>query len=113
LRLWSRPNEGFFRFFYAEGSPALAAVYNADGSLGGQRLLFAVNPTPHDVTIAIGENIAGESLDAWTQLADQDRFYPPERHGATLPVEPALYVSALGCGLWVSAVAVPATSSGS
>jgi pullulanase len=107
LRLWSRPNEGFFRFFPGEGSPALAVVYNADGSQGGERLLFAVNPTLNDATIALGAEIAGEKPEDWVQLADQDRFYPTDHRRATLPVEPALYLPPLGCGLWVGGVPGP------
>jgi hypothetical protein len=39
---------------------------------------------------------------AWEQLADQERFFAAEGHGATLPVEPELFLPALGCGLWTS-----------
>lgn len=101
LRQWTRPSEGFFRFFIVDGSPALAAVYNADLSQGPLRLLFAINPTLNDVTIPIGAEIAG-TADAWDALADHDRFYWSDGHGAVLRVEPELFVPALGCGLWVS-----------
>ncbi len=101
LRQWTRPSEGFFRFFRAEGSPALAALYNADLSQGPARLLFAINPTFADVTIPIGPEIAGP-LYAWDSLADHDRFYWSDVHGATLQVEPDLFLPPLGCGLWVS-----------
>ncbi len=102
LRQWTRPGEGFFRFVHASGSPALAAVYNADLRLGTTRLLFAINPTPSEVTIRIGTEIAGATPHGWDQLADQDRFYLSDRHGAKMPVEADLYVPPLGCGLWVS-----------
>jgi pullulanase/glycogen debranching enzyme len=102
LRQHSRPSEGFFQFFQASGSPALAVVLNADFSQGAARLLFAVNPTTSDVTIPVGEAIAGLALGAWEQVADHERFLAAEGHGATLPVEADLFVPALGCGLWSS-----------
>jgi pullulanase len=97
LRHFSRPGEGFFAFFPAAGGgPALAAVYNADGSAGPVRLLFAVNPALAAATIPLGPLAAG----VWRQLADGERFLPakeqrPRRAGAKLAVP------ALGCGLWV------------
>lgn len=103
LRQWTRPSEGFFRFVHAKHSPALAAVYNADFSQGPVRLIFAINPSSHDLTIPIGAGLAGDQPRAWDQLADQDRFYLSGHHGAKMPVEPELYLPALGCGLWVSA----------
>jgi pullulanase/glycogen debranching enzyme len=102
LRQWSRPSEGFFKFIQTPGAPALAVVYNADLSQGPERLLFAVNPATVDVTIPIGEEIAGTVPGAWEQLADHERFFSSEGHGATEPVEPNLFVPALGCGLWLS-----------
>lgn len=101
LRQWTRPSEGFFRFVVARGSPAVAAVYNADLSQGPDRLLFAINPTPRDASIPIGPELAGGSH-TWDQLADHERFYLSGRHGAKLPVEPDLFLPPLGCGLWVS-----------
>jgi pullulanase len=102
LRQWTRPSEGFFAFIHATGSPALAVVYNADHSQGPARLLFAVNPTLADLTIPIGETIAGAKTGTWDMLADQDRFYFSDAHGASKPVEAQLWVPALSCGLWVS-----------
>ncbi len=101
LRPWKRPSEGFFRFLRADNSPAFAVIYNADLSEGPERLLFAVNPTPGDATIPIGA-AAGLSPEAWEQIADHERFFASEGHGATLPVEPELFIPALGCALWLS-----------
>ncbi|HVU33621.1 MAG TPA: alpha-amylase family glycosyl hydrolase [Opitutaceae bacterium] len=100
LRHWTRPSEGFLQFFHASGSPALAAVYNADFSQGPCRLLFAVNPTLNEVTIPIDAEIAGLP-GSWDPLADHARFYWSDVHGAVLPVQPELFVPPLGCGLWV------------
>jgi pullulanase/glycogen debranching enzyme len=99
LRQWERPGEGFFRFFSAPGTPALAALYNADRSQGARRLLFAVNPTLGDIGLALPPEVTSGQ---WRQLADHERFFASEMHGATQPVEPELFVPALGCALWVS-----------
>lgn len=102
LRQGTLPTEGFFKFVHAPGSTALAVLYNADFSQGPSRLLFAVNPTSSELTIPIGEDIAGAAPGGWDMLADQDRFYFSDAHGAKKPVEGQLWVPALSCGLWVS-----------
>jgi hypothetical protein len=98
LRHYSRPSEGFFRFF-SSGGKALAVLLNADLSKGSDRLLYAVNPTSDDVTISIGSVAASG---AWRPIADHDRFIPPGSRAATRKVEADLEVPALGCGLWLS-----------
>jgi pullulanase/glycogen debranching enzyme len=98
LRHFSRPSEGFFRFFSGGGSP-LAVLLNADQSKGPERLLYAINPTGADVTIAIGD-VAG--LGNWRQIADHERFVYPGSRGATRNVGADLEVPALGCGLWLA-----------
>jgi pullulanase/glycogen debranching enzyme len=103
VRQWSRPSEDFFRFVPAPDGVGLAAIYNADGSQGASRLLFAVNPTAVDVTIPLGEEVAGFGGGRWRQLANHERFLAPGGHGAALHVAPELFVPALGCGLWLHA----------
>lgn len=106
LRQWRRPSENFFRFVHGKGSAALAALYNADLSQGRVRLLFAVNPTLNDVTLPLGDEIAHASaagLAPWDQLADHERFYFSDAHGAKMPVESQLWMPPLSCGLWISA----------
>jgi len=98
LRHYSRVSEGFFRFYFAAESPALAAIYNADQSQGASRLLFAVNPTTTDVTLPLDDATAAL---AWRQLANHERFFSPDGPGATEPVETELFIPALGCGLWI------------
>ncbi len=101
LRQWARPGEGFLKFFHAKGSAALAAVYNADLSQGPVRILFAINPTHTDLVLPIGDDVAG-APGGWDMLADQDRFYLSNAHGAKKPVESQLWLPALSCGLWVN-----------
>lgn len=98
LRHFSRPSEGYFRFFTGGEAP-LALVVNADLSKGPERLLFAVNPTLADATVAIGD-VSGWG--AWRQLADHERFFNAASKAATRKVEADLEIPALGCGLWVS-----------
>lgn len=98
LRQWTRPTEGFFRFFHVPGSPVLVAVYNADRSQGATRLLFAVNPSFNDEVVSLAE-FEGRD-ETWIQLADQDRFYG--RSGPSVPVTAELLVPALSCALWKS-----------
>jgi pullulanase/glycogen debranching enzyme len=98
MRLFSRPSERFFKFFFAPNSNAAATIYNADKSLGPTRLLFAVNPTLYDAMIPLGEEIAEAH---WHQVADQERFFRNLPIELAQPVEAELFVPALGCGLWV------------
>ena len=102
LRQWERPSEGFFHFVRGEDSSALAVVLNADRSQGATRLLFAVNPTTDEVTLNLDAVVAHGSEDTWEQIADQDRFYLSDSHGAKRPVEPQLWLPPLGCGLWIA-----------
>ncbi|MGC4074236.1 MAG: hypothetical protein QM760_17335 [Nibricoccus sp.] len=99
LRLFSRPADSYYRFLFAPDSTAAATIFNADRSLGPQRLLFAVNPTLNDAFIPVGTEVAGLR---WRQLANHERFFPasgPVRNAE--PVEADLFIPALGCGLWL------------
>ncbi|MSU49375.1 MAG: glycoside hydrolase family 1 [Opitutus sp.] len=102
LRQGARPSEGFFQFIPAPGSPAMVVVYNADFSQGPARLLFAINPSTTDLTIPLGAEIVALSPSTWEMLADQDRFYLSDAHGARRPVDAQMWLPALSCGLWVS-----------
>jgi pullulanase len=97
LRHFSRPSEGFFRFFNAGGAP-LAVLVNADQSKGPERLLYAVNPTQAEARISIGD-VA--ELGGWRQLADNERFIPQGSRAATWRVEAELELHPLSCGLWL------------
>ncbi len=98
LRQWSRPSEGFFRAVRGPALASLVLVYNADGSQGAQRLMFAVNPTREDTRVEIGD-LADRP---WTLVADQECFYPPGGHPPGYAVTPDLFIPALGCSLWLS-----------
>ena len=71
-------------------------VYNADGSMGPRRLLFAINPGNDDVRIPIGP---WADL-SWRQVADQERCQL-EGIDTPFPIDDVLYVPLRGCGAWV------------
>jgi pullulanase len=98
FRQYSRPGDGFFQFWFAPESTAAATLFNADGSQGALRLLFAVNPTLQEVEIPVG---AVAQTD-WRQLADHERFFNAGDREPARPVEETLFVPALGCGLWIA-----------
>ena len=97
LRHWQRASDSFFHFFWTGDVGTAAVLYNADHSQGPTRLLFAINPTMADVTLPLDPTLV---TGAWRQLADHEHFFPADATGE--PVEPELFVPALGCGLWVS-----------
>ena len=98
LRQWSRPSEGFFQCFAVPREPAMVAVYNADGSQGPGKLMFAVNPHIDDTTIPIGEFAAL----GWELLADHECFYPESRPAPAQLSPAGIFIPGLGCSLWIS-----------
>jgi pullulanase/glycogen debranching enzyme len=96
LRLWSRPSEGFFQAFRVPTSAALVLIYNADGSQGPARLMFAVNPSSDDVSIPIGDYADWD----WELVADHECFYHDGMHPPGESVTPELFIPGLGCSLW-------------
>ncbi len=100
FRQFSRPSEGFFRFFFATSATAAAAVYNADHSQGPERLLFAINPTLDEAVIALDDEIANAR---WKQRADQEHFFTNRPAETMQPVEKELFIPPLSCALWIEA----------
>ncbi len=100
MRHFSRVSEGFFKFWFADDSLAAVTLYNADYSQGSTRLLFAINPTLGDVSIALDESVV--SAGHWQALADSEQFFDESTSGMTQPVEANLFMPALSCGLWLS-----------
>lgn len=96
IRLFSSPNDGYFSIHHPEDGSGLAVVYNADGSLGNRRLLFAINPEDQDVSIPLGN--FGQL--PWRQLADQERCQL-EGIDTPFPIDGAVFLPPLGCGMWV------------
>lgn len=98
FRHYSRPEDGFLHVMQQPESSAIAVIYNAAGSLGPMRVLFAINPHLHDLTIAIGEHGALP----WQQVADHERFFPPGETDTDLPINGEIFLPGLGCGLWIA-----------
>lgn len=70
LCLGCTPAPTYLRFFDDPHGTGLACLYNADGSHGKERLLFAVNPQPWSIRLPL------DGLDAreFMQVADHNRF---------------------------------------
>lgn len=96
IRLFSAPNDSYFSIHHLEDGSGMAMVYNADGSLGDRRLLFAINPENREVSIPLGE--WGQS--PWRQLADQAQCRM-EGIDTPFPIDGDVFLPPLGCGLWV------------
>ena len=96
LRHFSRAGEGFFQASYAPDKIGLALLYNADGSAGRTRLLFAVNPLTEDALVPLGEAAAWE----WRLVADHECFYAEGARPAMLLTNSDLFIPALACSLW-------------
>jgi hypothetical protein len=98
IRLYSPPSEGYFSFSFEGEKSSFAVVYNADGSWGERRLLFAVNPYEKDAYIPFGD---WKHL-GWQQIADSEIFLTGGSRDLTLSIRgDNLYLPPLGCGLWV------------
>jgi len=93
--------DGYLAFEGAPDSSSIAAYYNADGSEGADRLLFAINPHSHPVRLPWPEKARGRR---WIQMADQERVSEGGLEGALRRVESdGIHLPALSCGLWKSA----------
>jgi pullulanase/glycogen debranching enzyme len=71
LRLESTPAKAYFRFFPSKKNSACALAYNADGTLGRNPLVFAINPHFHESEI----DLRGTDLAGCRMLADGDEFF--------------------------------------
>jgi pullulanase/glycogen debranching enzyme len=96
IRQWSRPSEGFFKCCTLPGGTGLVTIYNADGSQGRERLMFAINPQTDGTAIPIGEFADW----GWELIADHECFYTNGRRPLGQAVTADLYIPPLGCSLW-------------
>ncbi len=97
LCLHDAPNPEYFASAWKEN--ALALLINADGSRGGNRLLFAVNPAFHPVSLPLPEPWVKPRL----QIADAERFDENGLRTALVPMEDDelhLGMPPLSCALW-------------
>ena len=96
IRLYSPPSDDYFSVHHLDQGSGIAIVYNADGSLGPRRLLFAINPEQNETRLPLDR----WSDCAWRQLADQGRF-DIEGIAPLFPIDRTVFLPAIGCGLWV------------
>ncbi len=98
LRLYTPPSGDFLSFYGRDEDAALAALFNADHRNGDGRLLFAVNPHLHRVSIDLPDlPVAG-----FTQVADAERFVERGLRSALFSwCNGSLTLPPMQCGLWV------------
>jgi pullulanase len=90
--------EGYLKFFFAEGLSATVAVYNADRSLDTPQVIYGINPH------LVYANIDCESLclEKLVQVADQERFDLNGIQSACIPFAgQTMHLPPLSCGLWI------------
>jgi len=91
---------GYLSTSQVEDSSAIACLYNANHKMGGDHLLFAINPHTEPVFLPLPE---GASPIKWVQIADHERVEREGLEGALLPLsKEGVYIPALCCGLWKS-----------
>lgn len=98
LRQDSAPGEGFFHWLIPNDSRALGVVFNADHSRPGRRLIYAINPDGHPVSLPS----VGFSMDGFVQVADHERWslngldeWPFSCVNGSVNLPP------ISCGLWM------------
>lgn len=97
-RLFTRPGDGFFQFSFVKESSSAAVVFNADGSHGSLRMLFAVNPQDHEVLIPAEDF----PVVVWRQLADAERFFETGEGPEPTILNNGIHLPRLGCALWIA-----------
>ena len=98
LRLAETPGPDYIRSFGIDDHPAAALLFNADGSRGSKRILFAINPTSEPAGISLPDL----ALDNWLELADRENFNPHGIFNGRLKEDEArVDLGPLNCGLWV------------
>jgi pullulanase/glycogen debranching enzyme len=90
--------DGYLKFFVAEGSSATVAIFNADRSIDAPQLIFAVNPHLEYASITCDVDCFAGAL----QIADHDRFKISGLESARIPIEgKTVHLPPLVCGLWL------------
>jgi pullulanase/glycogen debranching enzyme len=100
LRLSDRPARSYIAYYPSDNdSIAFGALYNADGSLGRERLFFAVNPEQRPRVMKLD----GLQLTSFVQVADTETFVETGLPGAErLVVENGtVEIPPLSCALWM------------
>jgi pullulanase/glycogen debranching enzyme len=98
IRLRERPAPGYLRLFTCPHSSAAALLFNADFSLGGRQILFAVNPHHDEIYL----NLDQLPHNGWEELASRDHFHGKGHWSHHLnPHQRTLRLIPLDARLWV------------
>lgn len=98
LRLAHKPDDSYIKIYYASDASSAAVLYNANGSLGKDRIFYAINPHEWTVHLQVGDLHEEDYM----QIADHERFDVKglkdpliHWHGGAITMPP------LSCGLWI------------
>ncbi|CAI8305886.1 MAG: Pullulanase [Opitutia bacterium UBA7350] len=98
LRVDGVLSEGYMQFFFCEGSSAVLALFNADGSRDIKRVVLGINPHLEFANIVVPEGLMG----GLRQVADAERFDDRGLGLADIPQSGTLVsLPPISCGLWV------------
>jgi pullulanase/glycogen debranching enzyme len=96
LRLGSVPPKSYFRFFPTQSNSACAMVYNADGTFGRNKLMFAINPHFDCAAIDFMEVDIGRCR----ILADENRVFTFSRGSSDKHLDNVLTLPPLSCRIY-------------
>ena len=98
LRYDGSISEDYLQFFFAEGSSAVVALFNADYSVDAPQIVYAINPHFEYANVECAQ-IRPKEL---RQVADQERFSLDGINTARIPVsDKEINLPPLTCGLWL------------
>jgi hypothetical protein len=90
--------KGYVECYFAEGSSAVVAVFNADHSVAAPRVVLGVNPHLEFADIELPEG----TMQGLRQVADAERFDERGLGLADIPQSKGrVSLPPISCGLWV------------
>ncbi len=97
LRLFSEPNESYFKFFKDEIRNAVGVLFNADNSRNCPKIFAAFNPSGFNAYLDLNDF----NLENFIQIADTDRFDERGLKCPRLKTAQILKLPALSFSLWI------------
>ena len=99
LRYEGQLQEGYLKFFTTESSNAIVAVFNADYSVDGSRLVYAINP--HSERVRLKCEV--DTFEGMVQIADHERFDVRGLQSALIVTDGGVArLPSYSCGLWLA-----------
>ncbi|MDR1433318.1 MAG: hypothetical protein LBI61_03210 [Puniceicoccales bacterium] len=98
LRLENVPDRTYFRFFSSQANSACALMYNANGALGRNKFIFAVNPHLDEATV----NFRNFDLRRCRVLANGDKFFTFSRKFYDRFANGTLVLPPLSCRIYAA-----------